>query len=55
MKALDDLARELRAIEVRTRAEVAELLGISRQAVEQAEKSGLEKLARRRVCFEEYL
>jgi DNA-directed RNA polymerase specialized sigma subunit len=55
MKPFDELASALRAIEVRTRAEVAELLGISRQAVEQAEKSGLQKLAARRGAFDGYL
>lgn len=58
MNAVVDIdldAYALRAIEVRSRAEVAKLLGITRQAVEQAEKSGLKKLAMRRAAFEEYL
>lgn len=39
-------ARALQDVEVRTREQVAAALGISRQAVEQLEKSGLRKLAR---------
>lgn len=55
MKPFDELAIALRVIEVRTRAEVAAALGITRQAVEQAEKSGLKKIALQRAAFDEYL
>lgn len=47
--------RALQAIEVRTRAEVAKLLGITRQAVEHAEINGLKKLCAARAAFEGYL
>jgi DNA-binding XRE family transcriptional regulator len=42
-------------VEVMTRAEVAKALGISRQAVEQAEKRGLAKVLALKSAFEEYL
>jgi DNA-directed RNA polymerase specialized sigma24 family protein len=45
----------LRELERMSRAEVARRLGITRQAVEQAEKSGLRKLAAMRSAFEGYL
>jgi predicted DNA-binding protein (UPF0251 family) len=45
----------LKHLEHMSRAECADRLGITRQAVEQAEKSGLKKLAAMRHQFEEYL
>jgi hypothetical protein len=45
----------LQQLEHMSRAECARRLGITRQAVEQAEISGLKKLAAMRGEFEEYL
>lgn len=47
--------RALEPFERMSRAEVARRLGITRQAVEQAEKNGLRKLLAARAEFEEYL
>jgi len=48
-------ASALQPFERMTRAEVARRLGITRQAVEQAEKSGLKKLIAARAEFEGFL
>lgn len=46
---------DLRDFERMSRAECARRLGISRQAVQQAEISGLEKIAAQREAFRGYL